>query len=134
MPGMNLKNLNLTNPFVVQLFRHATFVTMLLWMGAIGTIVLLVATLSGRAFSSADEGVEGSGHRRLRVLVGALWLLDGVLQFQPAMPLGLASVVIGSQRAGTPSWLSGLMTHGINLWNAHPVTLAAGVAWLQVGL
>ena len=135
MPGMNLKSLNLTNPFVVDLFRHATFVTLLVWLGAIGAVILLVGLVTGRVFrfNSTSTG-EAPARRFLRWSFGTLWLLDGLLQFQSAMPLGLGNDVVGPLRSGTPGWLHHLMSSAIAVWNAHPVTLAAGVSWLQVGL
>ncbi len=135
MPGMNLKSLNLTNPFVVELFRHATFVTLLLWLGAIGSAILLAGLVSGRVFRFNGAATDEAPARRfLRRSFGLLWLLDGLLQFQSAMPLGLGNDVVGPLRSGTPGWLHHLMSSAIAVWNAHPVTLAAGVAWLQVGL
>jgi cytochrome oxidase Cu insertion factor (SCO1/SenC/PrrC family) len=50
------------------------------------------------------------------------------------MPLGLGSEVVAPMAHATPSWLHALMDHGVSLWNSHPVSLAVGVAWLQVGL
>jgi hypothetical protein len=50
------------------------------------------------------------------------------------MPLGLANNVIAPLTTNTPSWLHSLMEHGIYLWNSHPISLAVGTAWLQVGI
>jgi len=50
------------------------------------------------------------------------------------MPLGLANNVVHRSGRNTPSWLNALMSHGIFLWNSHPINLAVGVAWLQVGI
>jgi len=35
---------------------------------------------------------------------------------------------------GTPGFLRSLMEHGIFIWNSHPITMAVGVAWFQVGI
>ena len=137
MPGMSSHPVSLTNPFVVQLFHHALFVTGLLWLAGIATVLIIVEVLSKRilAFNLSSEGVaEPRARTYLRWGFGALWLFDGVLQFQPSMPLGLGSAVVYPAVHGTPSWLHSLMTHALNLWYGHPVSLAVGVAWLQVGL
>jgi cytochrome oxidase Cu insertion factor (SCO1/SenC/PrrC family) len=70
----------------------------------------------------------------LRWSFGVIWLVDGILQFQVSMPLGLANNVVKPLATNTPSWLHSLMNHGILLWNSHPINLAVGVAWLQVGI
>ncbi len=70
----------------------------------------------------------------LRIAFGCIWLFDGILQFQPAMPLGLANEVVQPTVSGAPSWLRPLQMHAIHLWNAHPIALATGTAWIQVGI
>jgi len=50
------------------------------------------------------------------------------------MPLGMANGVVAPAAAGTPSWLHALMFDGIGIWNNHPIALAVGTAWIQVGI
>jgi cytochrome oxidase Cu insertion factor (SCO1/SenC/PrrC family) len=134
---MYARSINLTNFLVVHLFRHALFVTAALWICAVA-FLLLVALIASRAifrFNIFPEGTEEPRARTfLRWSFGAIWLVDGILQFQVSMPLGLANDVVRPTAAGTPGWLHSLMIHGINIWNAHPISLATGVAWFQVGL
>lgn len=137
MPGMNARSIDLTNFFVVTLFRHALYVSSVLWLVGVAVVFLAVLLATRRIFrfNLSPEGAgESPARTYLRWCFGALWLFDGILQFQSAMPLGLANVVVKPTSVGTPSWLHSLMIHGINIWNAHPVSLAAGVAWLQVGI
>ena len=137
MPGMSQRSLDLTNPFVVALFRHTSVVTMLPWIGIVALGVLIVSALSGRmgCFQQLAAGVnESRARRHLRVGFGMLWLLDGALQFQASMPLGLATNVVAPMSRATPSALQSLIGHAVNLWNSHPITLASGVAWLEIGL
>jgi cytochrome oxidase Cu insertion factor (SCO1/SenC/PrrC family) len=70
----------------------------------------------------------------LRYTFGAIWLVDGILQFQASMPLGLANNVVAPMSVGTPNWLHSLMFDGIGIWNSHPIALAVGTAWIQVGI
>ena len=70
----------------------------------------------------------------LRMAFGAIWLIDGILQFQASMPLAMANGIVAPAAAGTPSWLHALMFDGIGIWNNHPIALAVGTAWIQVGI
>ena len=65
---------------------------------------------------------------------GLIWLIDGILQFQVSMPLGLGTDVVQPMASGTPHWLHALMLDGVRLWNLHPIALAVGTAWIQVGI
>ena len=134
---MSQQSVSLTNGLVVAMFRHSLFVTGLVWLAAIA-IVLMVALVASRrilTFNMSNEGVsEPRARTYLRWAFGAIWLFDGFLQFQASMPLGLANNVIAPLTTNTPSWLHSLMEHGIYLWNSHPISLAVGTAWLQVGI
>lgn len=137
MPGMNPNTYNLSNTLVVSLFRHALFVTGLLRLTVIAMVLMFALVLSRRIlqFNLSPEGMnEPPARTYLRWGFGVIWLVDGILQFQVSMPLGLANNVVAPLRANTPSWLHSLMSHGVYLWNTHPINLAVGVAWLQVGI
>lgn len=137
MPGMRQQSIDLTNELVVTLFRHSLFVTGLLWITLIAMTVMAVVVLT-RVILRFNLSTTGLGEPRARTYLrwafGAMWLFDGILQFQVSMPLGLANNVLAPATAGTPSWLHDLMTHGIFLWNSHPIALAVAVAWWQIGL
>jgi cytochrome oxidase Cu insertion factor (SCO1/SenC/PrrC family) len=137
MPGMSKDNVSLNNPIIVSLFRHSVFVSSVYWIIAIALLVLLGATLL-RRLSTFNLSREGLGEPRartiLRLAFGVIWVFDGILQFQPGMPLGLGNSVVEPTIAGAPTWLHSLMYSSIHLWNAHPIALATGVAWIQVGI
>ena len=137
MPGMNPNTYSLSNALIVALFRHALFVTGLFRLTLIAMVLMIALVLSRRIlrFNFSAEGTnEPRARTYLRWSFGVIWLVDGILQFQVSMPLGLANNVVAPLRANTPSWLNALMSHGIFLWNSHPINLAVGVAWLQVGI
>jgi len=137
VPGMNPHTFNLSNALVVALFRHALFVTGLLRLTVIAMVIMFVLILSRKIlfFNLSPEGVnEPRARTYLRWGFGLVWLVDGILQFQISMPLGLANNVVSPLTVNTPSWLHSLMNHSVYLWNSHPVNLAVGVAWLQVGI
>ncbi|MGA7835372.1 MAG: SCO family protein [Acidimicrobiales bacterium] len=137
MGGMFHNNVSLTNNLVVTVFRHHLYATAVYWIIGIGLVLLLGATLLRRLnrFNLTREGLsEPRARTFLRIAFGCIWVFDGILQFQPGMPLGLANNVVQPTVAGAPSWLRPLQTHAIHLWNAHPISLATGTAWIQVGI
>lgn len=134
---MTHPNVSLLNPFVVAMFHHSAFLVALLWIIVISLVILLSATLTGRShtYNLLPSGLgEPATRTYLRIIFGSLWLADGVLQFQPSMPLGLANNVIAPMAQGSPSWLLHIVNQAVTLWNLHPITLATGAAWIQVGI
>jgi cytochrome oxidase Cu insertion factor (SCO1/SenC/PrrC family) len=137
MPGMGGAGYSNSNPLVANAFTHSVLVTCVLWIIGIafGVMVFAVATRSVLRFNLSEAGLAEARNRSyLRMAFGAIWLFDGILQFQVSMPLGLANNVVQPALAGTPGWLHSLMLHGISIWNAHPIALADGTAWIQVGI
>ncbi len=137
MGGMTERSIDLENYLVVNLFKHSLFSTDIIWICLVAFVLLVALIATKKIFAFNMLGVDDAEPRArtyLRWGFGAIWLIDGILQFQYTMPLGLANNVVRPMAAGTPSWLHSLMIHGVNLWNDHPISLAAGVAWFQVGL
>ena len=77
---------------------------------------------------------EPTARRVLRITFGILWLLDGLLQAQSAMPLGLPGTVITPAAGSSPGWVQHLVNVGTTIWSDHPVTSAAATVWIQVGV
>ncbi len=77
---------------------------------------------------------EPVARRFLRLTFGLLWLFDGLLQLQGAMPLGLPSSVITPAASASPAWVQHLVNVGTTIWSNHPVTAAAATVWIQVGI
>jgi cytochrome oxidase Cu insertion factor (SCO1/SenC/PrrC family) len=126
-----------SNPLVASTFTHSVLVTCALWIIAIAFAVMVASIASRRVlrFNLSEVGLAEARNRSyLRMAFGAIWLFDGILQFQVSMPLGLANNVVQPALVGTPGWLHSLMLHGISIWNAHPIALADGTAWIQVGI
>ncbi len=134
---MNHGHIVLTNEIVVALFHHQLFVRSVALFVALGMLLLLASLLSGRlrTFNLSQTGVfEPRSRSYLRYAFGLIWLIDGVLQFQPAMPLGLGNDVVAPAMDGAPLWLHAMMQSGITMWNEHPLVFAVGAAWIQVGI
>ena len=137
MPGMGGLKFSDVNSLVTTAFQHQVFVTSLLWIIGIAFVVMVYSVLTRRvlSFNLSEAGLgEVRSRSYLRLAFAALWLFDGILQFQVAMPLGMANGVVLPATDGTPNWLHHLMLDGITIWNSHPLTLASGTAWIQIGI
>jgi hypothetical protein len=95
MSGMG-STLQLTNSTVVAAFRSA-----LIHQGIVALLIFPAGHAlgqrsgmgAGRAATRPVAGplaAEPKGRRVIRIGFGVLWIIDGLLQAQPAMPLGLA--------------------------------------------
>jgi cytochrome oxidase Cu insertion factor (SCO1/SenC/PrrC family) len=115
-----------------------------------GIIALLIFFLLAMLWVSVREWVPGSrtssgspaggrpaeprGRQLIRIGFGVLWILDGLLQAQPAMPLGLATNVTEPSADGAPGWVRGLVDFAAQGWTYHPVNAASAAVWIQIGI
>ncbi len=78
--------------------------------------------------------------RKLQLALAALWLLDGILQYQPSMFTRAFPQMLGDSARGNPAvvagpitWSAGLIGHHLALLNAVfatiQVALGLGIAW-----
>jgi cytochrome oxidase Cu insertion factor (SCO1/SenC/PrrC family) len=132
-----------TNPVLVAAFKAA-----LLHQGLAVVALLAVMALAwlgarqwlpagGRAAGPASlepAAPEPAGRRALRIGFGILWILDGLLQAQPAMPAGLPGQVIAPAAAGSPDWVQHLVNWAGTTWSYHPVQAGAAAVWIQAGI
>lgn len=88
------------------------------------------AWLTGRSATQAEP----SGRRFLRIALGLLWVLDGLLQAQPDMPAGFVRDMIAPGAAASPDWLASVVNSVAGAWTDHPVTADAATVWIQIGL
>jgi hypothetical protein len=135
--------LQATNPTIVSAFE-----SLLLRQGlAVLIIIALMAVawnvLRGVQFRRGVAGTvapepwsypEPVGRRLLRVAFGVIWILDGFLQGQSSMPLGMTTQVIQPAASSSPSWVQHLVNIGATIWSHHPITAPASAVWIQVGL
>jgi cytochrome oxidase Cu insertion factor (SCO1/SenC/PrrC family) len=89
-----------------------------------------------RSFPSPARAAtpEPLARRVVRTGFAALWILDGLLQIQSGMPLGLTSGVVQPAAATSPSWVQHLVNSGVTIWSDHPVEAAAAAVWIQLGI
>src|ERR1700733_9467380 len=145
MPGMN-SGLSDTNPVLVAAFKAA-----LLHQGLAVIALLVVMALvwlsvrqwlpSGRpapgarrAPASPPAGLEPAARRALRIGFGVLWIFDGLLQAQSAMPAGLPGQVIAPAAATSPGWVQHLVSWAGTTWSYHPIQAGAAAVSIQVGI
>jgi hypothetical protein len=72
--------------------------------------------------------------RRLQLLLAGLWLLDGVLQLQPAMFTRQFPAMLAESAAGQPGAVAGPVTWAARLITEHPAPANAAFAALQIAL
>ncbi len=141
MPGMSPR-LNVNDPAVVSAFRAALIHQGLVALAAFALLAAVWLIVRRRARAGTDDEAGASspvearpaGRLMLAVGFGNLWLFDGILQVQPKMPLGLASLVIEPSAESSPHWVQTLISGGAALWSQHPVLAAAATVWIEVGL
>jgi len=136
MPGMN-SGLNNDNPTLVAAFRAALLHQ--------GIYVLLIFAILAVAWVSAREWLrparaakpataEPAWRQLLRVGFGVIWIFDGLLQAQPAMPAGLPSQVIEPTAASSPAWVQNVVNWAGTSWSYHPIQASASAVWIQLGI
>ena len=109
----------------------------LLWQLALlaGLVLLIcVVVLVRRGRSVPELVVEPRGRRVLRISLGALWVVDGLLQAQPAMPASFVQTTLAPALEAAPDWLFALVDPFSRLWLQHPVAADAVTVWIQMGL
>jgi hypothetical protein len=107
----------------------------LAWAGLAGRLSLpWRRARTDPAGQNLAAAAEPAWRRLLRVSFGILWVVDGLLQAQPKMPVGLVPQVIAPAAATSPAWVQHLVTWGTSAWSAHPVLAASAVVWIQAGI
>jgi cytochrome oxidase Cu insertion factor (SCO1/SenC/PrrC family) len=99
---------------------------------AVAFVLTVIYTLVGHHDDVART--ELPARTWLRAAFGALWILDGLLQLQAGMPLGLANQVMSPTASGNPHFVGIVVQWAVRTWNAHPLALAPATVWIQVGI
>ena len=146
MPGMG-NGLTTKDPIIVSAFHAALLhqgLIVLLLVAIAGVSLNALHSLQLRRAASNDGGgpravgpelpPEAPARRILRISFGLLWVLDGILQGQSSMPLGIIPDLIRPSSAGSPAWVQHLVNDGATIWSYHPVQAAAATVWIQVGI
>jgi len=132
MSGMT-SGVGTANVLIAEAFRSALRLQMFIVTGifALLGLVRLIAASSWPGLGQAGKGrpagdartvgePEPPGRRLLRIGLGILWIFDGILQAQPAMPVGLPAQIIEPSASSSPVWVR----HLVN-WGATPAEAPA---------
>ena len=88
-----------------------------------------------RAWTAADPARPGITRRRIQVALGLMWLLDGLLQFQPAMfTRKFATQVIAPAGAGQPGFVAGPVGEAARIVLHQPAVMDLGFGLVQLAL
>jgi hypothetical protein len=142
MPGMiggrGAAGLAIVAQFKSAVLAEGTFLFLIFVLLAIyWTACREVLLARARAWLVAQNGrwpQEPSWRRVLRIGFGVLWIIDGLLQAQPLMPIGLPSQVIEPAAAGSQPWVLHLVAWGTQSWFGQPAQAAVSVIWIQTGI
>jgi len=145
MPGMGTY-LQTRNPVVVSAF-HTALVHQLVLIGFVLVVLSLVwnvirtgqyrrsvVTRAGPHDRTTPVAAEPLARRVLRIGFGIFWIVDGLLQVQSDMPLGLPTSVLQPSANSSPGWVQHVVNLGVTIWTRHPVQAAAATVWLQLGI
>jgi cytochrome oxidase Cu insertion factor (SCO1/SenC/PrrC family) len=134
---------NAKSAYITAQFNHALLDQLAILVIAV-IIIAIVATVMLRKMTkqleipapstALAEAAEPSVRKFLRIGFGALWIVDGLLQLQPQMPIGLPTQVVTPTVASAPHWVVNVVTFGTDAWLRHPVLAASATVWLQLGL
>jgi cytochrome oxidase Cu insertion factor (SCO1/SenC/PrrC family) len=89
---------------------------------------------AARGWTRPQRPPEAVGRAVLRIGFGLLWILDGILQAQPAMVAGLPSKVIEPAAATSPAWVQHVVNWAGTIWSYHPIQASSSAVWIQVGI
>ena len=84
-----------------------------------------------RAVAPADWPAPDA-RRRLQLALGALWLLDAILQYQPVMFTRAFSQMLAAAAPGNPAFVSLPILWNAHLVGQHPMALNAAFATIQL--
>jgi hypothetical protein len=92
-------------------------------------------TVWSRTWSTGDSATPRITRRRIQVALGLLWLLDGLLQFQPAMfTRKFATQVIAPAGVGQPGFVAGPLDEVVRIILHQPAVMDLGFGLIQLAL
>lgn len=148
MGGMGSTTITTDNSTIVSAFQSSLLHQMLFVLAVLALLTvawnllrgvqlrraLADRTLIPRGADAPGSPSEPPARRLLRVGFGLIWLFDGILQAQTAMPVGLANDVTAPAGSTSPTWVQHLVNSGVVIWNNHPIEAAVSAVWIQVGI
>jgi cytochrome oxidase Cu insertion factor (SCO1/SenC/PrrC family) len=122
------------NPVIIDAFHRLVFHQFLVVLALClaGSLAWLLLSSSGSPLRIPT--FEARPRMFLRNFFGLLWIVDGLLQYQPQMPLGFAGGVLRAGAESSPLWVQNLVESAASIWDRQPIVLAVAVIWVQIGL
>lgn len=123
---------NRPTPAVLHIFYSLIGIEFLIGAG----IVIVVMGLYRRYkhHDCRSTGPDLLSRRIVRWGFGGLWILDGLLQAQPAMSSEFVPHFLDPLLHGQPMWYANILIQGIVIWAGHPLFWDSIAVWLQIGL
>lgn len=99
-------------------------------------------TFFGRRINRVDDS-EWSNHSksflvrvpsRLSMAFGVLWIINGLLQAQPAMSNEFVAGIVEPIISALPGFLPSLLSPPLYLWSLHPLFFDSLAVWLQIAI
>ncbi|HUY24621.1 MAG TPA: hypothetical protein VMV09_04870, partial [Candidatus Saccharimonadales bacterium] len=140
MPGMGGFGTETISGFYPYLLLDLAIIVGIAWLSLVAQLGYHLRGHGSIPAVWADPSMPGSrppdvpARIFLRRSLGILWIVDGLLQAQPAMPGGFAHNILAPATLGQPSWLSNLLNWESFFWQAHPLDLAVATVCIQIGL
>lgn len=129
MPGMSMASY--PPAIAVSLFYHSLLAVAIF----LGVVVFLVRPWLRRVGVPASAPEESKSLRYRKLLaywLGALWLLDGLMQMQPEMVTRFVGGFLAPLLSGQPAWARAVIAEGIRLWSLSPIWFNVGAAFIQL--
>ena len=128
---LSTKPADLAPQAALTLFYHD-----MLWVGL--GLLLIAAAWALRSRSRDREpppaAAPVAARRLLAWGLGALWVLDGLLQIQPEMVTNFVNGLLRPLIPGQPGPLPAALNLGLRLWAAHPVLANVTAAYTQIAI
>ncbi|MEO8518847.1 MAG: SCO family protein [Dermatophilaceae bacterium] len=96
--------------------------------------LLAGSTSSPESSAESSPELEPRARRFLRLGLGGLWLVAGLLQAQPAMPAGFVAHTLTPGMSSSPGWLVDLVNPVAQAWGRHPVAADSVTVFVQLGI
>ena len=101
---------------------------------AVGRVAAPPAVGAAADAAAADAAAALDPRRKLQLALGVIWVLDGILQYQPSMFTKSFPAMLAASARGNPAVVAVPITWSANLIDHHVVVLNAVFATIQLAL